>query len=293
MGIRSIIVHWLALMFYFSMIVSCQKDTILLVDSVQEEPATGTHVEKEDEPAENNNTGRSFTLSILGDSISTFIGCLPSDFPGYDGAGYKSYYPQGDVNSVQKTWWYQAAMLLNINPECICNCSWSGSKVTGDASSDADAAAGCSNRRIKDLSARGFEPDIIICFISCNDWAHNVSLESMSEAYSLMLKKIHLSYPTSDVFCMSILEDRKRDATPGWPSNNRNGISCEAWNSRIQEIASASKCHLIALDNCGINYESLPRLTVDGGLHPNAEGMKRIAQTVFSSISSTLNSIQE
>ena len=36
-------------------------------------------------------------LSILGDSISTYNGYIPS--------GYDNFYPSGDVDNVNKTWW--------------------------------------------------------------------------------------------------------------------------------------------------------------------------------------------
>ena len=112
------------------------------------------------------------TLGIIGDSISTFQGWLPSDIPDYDGSTYAVYYPHGTLTMVQQTWWYKVAMQLGISPEHISNCSWSGSRVSGDSTSTTSAGAACSTRRISDLTLRGFTPDIIICFISCNDWGN-------------------------------------------------------------------------------------------------------------------------
>lgn len=119
------------------------------------------------------------TLGIIGDSISTFKGWLPSDISLYDGAAYAVYYPNGSLNDVKQTWWYQVAVALGMNPTTdVSNCSWSGSRVTGNSSSTTNASAGCSTRRISDLTLRlgGKAPDIIICYISCNDWAQNVQV---------------------------------------------------------------------------------------------------------------------
>lgn len=245
----------------------------------------------------------SIKIGIIGDSISTFDGFLPSSVDGYDGATYKAYYPKGNVNKVEKTWWYKTALLLGCSPDDICNCSWSGSYVTGNATSTTSAYAGCSDRRIQDLSVRGFEPDVVLCFISCNDWANSVSIgtwavkdsipetaniETLREAYGTMILKIKHYYPSATIFCMTNLEDKKRDYTPGWPSNNRKGISTEAWNSNITELAGQLGCHTVDLNACGINYDNAVKYTVDSGLHPNDAGMTLVAKKVAGAIAEVL-----
>lgn len=78
--------------------------------------------------AENKVDLRKKKISILGDSLSTFAGYIPSQ--------NISYYPNvnNDVNSVEQTWW---DILLNtINATLEINNSFSGAKVSGtDASS--------------------------------------------------------------------------------------------------------------------------------------------------------------
>ena len=160
-------------------------------------------------------------IAILGDSISTFEGFSPSSTSSYDGARYKSYYPRGDVSKVNNIWWYKVAASLGMDPDNVSNCSWSGSCVTGDSSSTTNASAGCSSRRISDLSYKGI-PNIIICYISCNDWASSVPLgnwstadslpaegmiSTMREAYALMIHKTKESYPESIVICLTNLDD--------------------------------------------------------------------------------------
>lgn len=242
------------------------------------------------------------TLGIIGDSISTFQGWLPSDIPGYDGSTYAVYYPHGTLTMVQQTWWYKVAMQLGISPEHISNCSWSGSRVSGNSTSTTSAGAACSTRRISDLTLRGFTPDIIICFISCNDWGNtpNVpigtwkvtdpipsegTITEMRAAYALMLNKLHVAYPQSRVFCCTILDDFARDRTAGWPSNNYDGVSTHEWNENIIDVATALGCDVINLHRCGINYSNIAQYyAVDSGLHPNAAGHTLMARKVVAEL---------
>ena len=68
-------------------------------------PATGPKGDKGEQgiPGENESSNNPYkglenkTLSILGDSISTFKGTMPE--------GYASYYPSGDVTKKEDLWW--------------------------------------------------------------------------------------------------------------------------------------------------------------------------------------------
>lgn len=275
--------------FCLFVLASCQKDVADLLEDTREMADPGyPHIR----------------IAIIGDSISTFNGYAPSDSTGYDGVEYSSYYPQGDVKSVENTWWYKTAALLGISANNITNCSWGGSHVTGNSSLTTNASAGCSSRRISDLSYKGEKPDIIICYISCNDWAHDIPIgnwagsdsipeegkvSTLREAYALMLYKIKQAYPESMVICLTNLDDVKRDKTPGWPSNNSNGITVEQWNENIKEVAGVFGCYTIDLQDSGINYNNVLSYTVDRGLHPNKAGMTLIANKVAKEIKSLLD----
>ncbi len=248
---------------------------------------------------------KSLKIAIIGDSISSFKGSSPSDLKGYNGVRYKFFYPQGDVKSVESMWWFKVAQALSVSIDNVCNCSWSGSRVTGNSSSTTNASAGCSTRRIKDLSAKGFVPDIVICFISCNDWANNVPLglwtltddlptegtiSTSREAYAMMISKIREYYPSCLIFCLTNLDDTKRDFTPGWPSNNRRGVSVDDWNKSLAELFKSLGCFTIDLQDCGIDYNSLSSFSVDG-LHPNDAGMTLIANKVTTELTKVAEEI--
>lgn len=240
-------------------------------------------------------TSQGKKLCIIGDSISTFKGFLVSDKEGYKGDEYWYYYPCGDVQSVNDTWWVKVANRLGIPKQNINNCSWSSSTVTGDALSKTNAYSGCSIKRLLDIGFNGFTPDIIICFISCNDWSANCpigdwditkpltrteNVYTLREAYAIMLEGITSLYPKAEVFCMTNLVDVNRDKTNGYPSNNAAGITTEEWNNNLAEVADFFGCTVIETNDCGINYENIMQYVVDSGLHPNSLGMSLIAERV-------------
>ena len=251
-------------------------------------------------------------IAIVGDSISTYNGWLPSSVSGFSGTTYATYYPHGDVNSVDKTWWYQVALNLGINPTDIANTSWSGGTVCGDSTSTTYGKPACSTKRITDIAIRGFIPDIILVFISCNDWyqcglsGYSTTLgdwaikdaipaegtvNKFRNAYALMLAKIRQAYPISRVFCCTILDDYRRDGAADddsdnvWPPNNAAGITTTEWNNNIKEIAEAFACDIIDMHDCGITYFNIQQnYAVDAGLHPNAAGHALMARKVTSEL---------
>jgi len=237
--------------------------------------------------------------AIIGDSISTYSGTMPS--------GYATHYPNGDVNNVKYMWWKITCDVLGMTPV---NCAWSGSKVTG-APKGTTAAAGCSDKRIEDAGRNG-DPDIIIFFISCNDWGHDVPLgtwdidsaiiddseyapsdtiSTFRDAYALMLKKAHVAYPHCKLFCCSNLDEiRRDDVGPGeYPPINKSissgGVSNYTWNQNLKEIAEALGASFIDVHDCGINIFNLrDYYSDDGDLHPNRAGQELIAQKVISAL---------
>lgn len=238
-------------------------------------------------------------ISILGDSISTFNGYIPS--------GYAAFYPTGDITSVEKTWWYQ---LINENGmELIKNASWSGSSVTGDSTSTTNAFAGCSNARINALSDGTNIPDIIIIYIGINDFALNFHRElgdyigdtaipsegnitTFSEAYGLMVKKMLSTYPKAKVFCCTLLEtahssyDTVNNGV--YPTQNNNNVSLGNFNERIKTIANRLGANIIDLHECGINYWNLNNNTIDL-LHPNTAGALLIKKYIENALLKNFN----
>lgn len=235
-------------------------------------------------------------VSILGDSISTFSGYIPE--------GYATYYPHGEVDDVNETWWKQVIDYLGL--ELLTNASWSGSRVSGD--SQGTATCGCSDARIADLKGPDDEiPDIILCFISTNDWRYGVTLgsfdshddipadgviDNIADGYALMLYKIRQAYPNSIVYCFTELEGRPAPNDNSYPVENANGVTQHEVNHLITEIAHIFGCKIIDLNTTGIHYWNCNNYTVDTMTHPNVVGMKAIKNAVIDNLLQTYNNIE-
>lgn len=234
------------------------------------------------------------TVSIVGDSISTFSGYIPS--------GYESFYPTsaiaqqgtGSLTKVEQTWWYQLCKESGLT--LLTNASWSGSWVTGSSTSTTNAKCAASTKRVNDLvNSVGTKPDIIICYIGINDlfnsdvisrgvtlgdWTPDMTIVEegnimqFSAAYGLMLKKIITAYPDAKVFCCTLLTTgrtyKDTDGVETFPTKH-NGTTLNQVNNKIREIANGVGCNVIEIHNCGINYFNIGKYTLDM-THPNADG---------------------
>ena len=226
------------------------------------------------------------TVSILGDSISTFQGWIPE--------GYACFYPDpdNDIKDVSQTWWMQ--VIQNTGMRLLVNGSLSASTVCGDSRAE-NSGAGCSSNRIVDLMGNtGTVPDVILVYMGINDFFHSIDLGSFSgaaahrndhyiwdftEGYELMLQKLQAVYPTSRIYCMTLLESNSWEGT----SVNANGNTVEDYNSRIRQVAAAHGVSVIDLRNCGIASYELGWHTSDG-VHPNRAGAAKIAAYVTNAL---------
>lgn len=248
------------------------------------------------------------TLSILGDSMSTFGGYIPSSYP--------YHYPREnaaaeDVQIVSDTWWWKLmnalGMTLNINN------SYSGSKVTntfntgyiiGDQET-ADETAGCKTRCMN-LRLGSEDPDVIIIWMGINDFNTEVELgdydgttplppdsdppadpppntKVFSEAYAVMLDKILALYPYSEVWVCT-LSPCEKNGDIGFPEINGNGVALSQYNDVIRNLAKAFGVRVLDHHGAGVTYqnrrifikENYPGGTVDN-LHLNKYGHSIIA----------------
>lgn len=219
----------------------------------------------------NASTYKGKTLSILGDSISTYSGYIPS--------GNATYYPKGDVQSVNDTWWKKLTDALGMTLDV--NNSWSGSYVT---TVNGDTSAGCGTR----AEALGESPDVIIVWMGINDFGNEVGLgtydgatavpvttTTFREAYAIMLNKILTKYRTSEVWVCTLPQCEKNGET-GFPEINGNGVALVEFNKAICELAEAFGVKVLDHNRCGLNYQNISVYESDS-LHPNKSGHSLIA----------------
>ena len=229
-------------------------------------------------------------LSIIGDSISTFTGYIPS--------GYAPFYPKTShpsVNSVEKTWWYQVINKLGL--VLGINASWSGCKLTlgENANSTTNAYVACSPKRIEDIGANG-TPDIIICFVGTNDFGYHAVIgdydarsaipelsstvstttpqNEFADAYAVMIDRIRTAYPTAKLFCCTIL-----DRASAFPPTNSVPATMSDYNRKIIELCNNMGVNVIRIHECGISVWNSETYLQDG-LHPKSNGMELISNCV-------------
>lgn len=231
------------------------------------------------------NTLAGKTFSVLGDSISTFSGWIPS--------GYSAYYPRNtaDVDDVHKTWWKSLEDTTGMR--LIKTASWSGSRISGD-STDSTGGVGCSDARIQALSGDDNEsPDIVIVFIGTNDLSSGShpqvghadytvrpsegTQSTISDAYLLALYKIHETYPNAHVFCATLLP-RRMSEIDIHAYKNANGDTTFEINEEIRRLAAAMNCSVIDFESCGFNINNMDDYFFDNRLHPNTAGMMIMAK---------------
>ena len=227
-------------------------------------------------------------ISFMGDSISTYEGWSNGTSYNSTIGGNKVWYPNNNYNganlTVDQTWWSLTAKGLGY--EIAVNNSWSGSVVCNTQAY---------NVRAKNLhnTSTGATPDVVVIFMGVNDYAAGTAVgnydgtaeppanpTNFSEAYGRMIKNILDKYEGVEIYCCTFLPDRKRFSG----SVNNNGIDESAYNNAIITIAKNMGVNVIELyKDSGINAANISQNTVDK-LHPNKDGMEKIAKLVISEI---------
>ncbi len=227
----------------------------------------------------------SLSMSVMGDSISTYIKYIPPENEEYYDGNTAGVFSAADM------WWTLVSEEAGYRISTVE--AWSGTRVTTLAGED---EAMCMDRTGR-LSGAS-EPDIILIFAGMNDFLQGsplgtwnrktdipVSGRTFREAYALMLYKIRRNYPMARIYCCT-LTPCERDLKIGNLEKLHKQYLHE-FNSAIRETAQMFDCRIIDLNACGINSYNMnvymgDYTAADGaGLHPNAAGQRLIADTVL------------
>lgn len=206
------------------------------------------------------------TISILGDSISTYEGYIPSE--------NLSYYTgiNCGVSSVNQTWWKRLIDAFGMRLKL--NNSWSGSRVS--------LTNGTESAGITRASNLGDNPNVIIVYMGINDFNNEVPLVDFRSAYETMIDRIKTTYPNAYVLC-STLPQCERNGEIGEPEINDAGVYLSEYNTVITETATLKNVEVLDFANCGITYANLSQYAGDWdsstgkALHPNSAGHQLIA----------------
>lgn len=242
------------------------------------------------------NQYRGKVLSILGDSISTFKGYIPS------GNGNEYTGTNHGVTDVSQQWWHQVmtelGLVMGVNE------SWAGSGVSGTD----DGVKAISTSRLSRLGDNG-NPDLIILQIGTNDYGkdfgefeffklnnggtiNDYNVDKFRPAYSYIVEYLLLNYPNTRIVCMSPIYRNPVGFSNEGSSINSFGYSMNDMSDSIKKIADTYNVPFIDLSECGINignyktYLQDNREDVSYQVHPNAKGFKCMANYIIGKLKS-------
>lgn len=209
------------------------------------------------------------TLSILGDSISTYKGVSNNERANknlfYNPCFYREPYP------VEGTYW---KMILNtLGMELCVNNSWSGGNLSGRDNENSGVNRACELSRDD-----GTEPDFIILFMGMNDLGRGINPEIFATDYEETLRRIKGKYPKAKVCCVNM---PNRDYRMKNETEVFNGIIENAVNNAGEGVFMAD------FFNCPLENDNYYNNTVDG-LHPDPDGMRMISEFIIEAMKKNL-----
>ena len=239
------------------------------------------------------------TISILGDSISTYTGVSNDSSVNATLKGGAIYYNAGTQGVYRAdTWWQQTIDALGM--ELLVNNSWSGSAVLHTRSGTAGAYV---NRCVQLHNTAGDEPDVIVGFLGTNDFSYYQSAlgtadidydklitdngdgtytyatpKTTCEAYAVMLHKMVNRYPDAEVYCMNLLPRRNPD------HDGKDVVPAPTqFNGELAKVISHFGCTVVDLENCGITPapENFDTYITDQRVHPGPLGMDQMTQALI------------
>ena len=199
-------------------------------------------------------------VGVIGDSISSFSGYIPS--------GYKAYYPKSDcdVDKWYKTYW---GILIQQywNAELDVNCSWSGGCVAPGVSGKTEGSDFVT--RCTDF----INPNVILLFggtndailsngVALGDYNYDLPFGSLNtncrfrDSYIAVIKAIQANYPEAKIII--ILGDH---------------VTGE-YATSVEEIAKHYEIPYV-------DFRDDKNVTKYSGSHPNYNGMKYMAKKIY------------
>lgn len=215
-------------------------------------------------------------VSVLGDSISTFWGSSPDEYPiFYNG----DQCLRAAIYSVNDTWWMQ--LIRRLGGTLLVNNSCAGSCVAGNST-----FSGNNDNRLYKL-CNGYEmPDVILISLGLGDFEYGILPEAetyevisnntfyhyFKNSYQVMLWKLRQMYPGAEIYCATIKYGGYDGNTDFLYKNRRKGFPLREYNRIIRECANEYGCRTVDLADTVKYYE-----TIDG-VHPTAVGMSQLAE---------------
>jgi len=209
------------------------------------------------------------TVSILGDSISTYTGVCNDASANTTIGNNAIFYTPGKLGVYRTdTWWQQTVDVLDM--KLLVNNAWSGSAIHAKRNG---AEAAYKDRCVQlhnDIT--NTDPDVIVSFLGTNDfswyteskWGTVSAIDfdtlivkgsggtytyatpsTVFEAYAIMLHKMTERYPDAEIYVMGLIT--RRD--PVLPSNYVDNGQPTAINAGIRTLVERMGCTYVDLES--------------------------------------------
>lgn len=226
------------------------------------------------------------TISIQGDSISTFAGTITDGNATYYSASHKF------VNSIDATWW---GLLIN---ECrmrlIRNDAWAGSRISGTGDNAMCSVARCSNIKHNDSTVDTYQygaPEIIVVMAGTNDVSGNVEMGTADGAvttymgaFKTMLVNLKSQCRNAKIVVFQLYRGNVLDYA------NSGGKHQYEYQEAMANLCRRYGVYYIGPEHFDLSFPNLQYYTCDNSLsdyglptytnvdylHPNMQGMERV-----------------
>lgn len=226
------------------------------------------------------------TISIQGDSISTFAGTITDGNATYYSASHKF------VNSIDATWW---GLLIN---ECrmrlIRNDAWSGSRISGTGDNAMCSVARCSNIKHINSTVDTYQygaPEIIVVMAGTNDVSGNVEMGTADGAvttymgaFKTMLANLKSQCRNAKIVVFQLYRGNVLDYA------NSGGKHQYEYQEAMANLCRRYGVYYIDPEHFDLSFPNLQYYTCDNSLsdygpptytsadylHPNMQGMERV-----------------
>lgn len=227
------------------------------------------------------------TISIQGDSLTTFAGTITDGNAAYYSVNHKY------VNTIDATWW---GLLVN---ECrmrlIRNDAWSGSRISGSGANAMNNTARCAALKNINSKVDTYQfgaPEIIVIMAGTNDVSGNVALGEIGStdvtnyigAFTMMLRNIKTQCRNSKIVVFQLYRGNNYDYT------NAGGTHQYEYQEAMEKVCKICGAHYVGPEHFGISYSNIYYFTCDDSmseygppthtnadfLHPNMQGMERV-----------------
>ena len=226
------------------------------------------------------------TISIQGDSISTFAGTITDGNATYYSTSHKF------VNSIDATWW---GLLIN---ECrmrlIRNDAWAGSRISGTGDNAMCSVARCSNIQHIDSTVDTYQygaPEIIVVMAGTNDVSGNVEMGTADGAvttymgaFKTMIANLKSQCRNAKIVVFQLYRGSVLDYA------NSGGKHQYEYQEAMANLCRRYGVYYIGPEHFDLSFSNLQYYTCNNSLsdygsptyagtdylHPNMQGMERV-----------------